>query len=231
VSVPTPFLCGRVQTPKPHAGLDLGVETTSRGSLLRHSPRVLYISIVALWLARPCLDGVKTGAAGQGATIYLKHETWDAHVLNIVALMWRLYKTGIGLTTGFIGSQSVTQLGYSVLHFTAHNNWLSSLPLKTPAPTLKPLLQPNLVASLAITSHNWLGTVRSWLSTSELRVYSPGTDHKENTVSDSSTVVWRHYRNRPQRKQQFLPLLRCLAAVVNKRFHCWPTACTSCDAV
>jgi hypothetical protein len=32
------------------------------------------------------------------------------------------YKTGIGLTIGFIGSQSVTQLGYSVLHFTTHNN-------------------------------------------------------------------------------------------------------------
>jgi hypothetical protein len=133
--------------------------------------------------------------------------------------MWRLYETGIGLTTGFIGSQSVTQLGYSVLHFTTHNKWVSSLPLKNPAPTLQPLPQPTLVASLAITSHNWLGTVRSWLSTSEL--YSPVTDHKENTVSDSSTVVWRHYRNGPQRKQQFLPLLRCLATVVNKRFHCW----------
>jgi hypothetical protein len=40
--------------------------------------------------------------------------------------------------------------------------------------------------------------------TSEL--YSPRTDHKENNVSDSSTVVRRHYRNGPQRKQQFLPL-------------------------
>jgi hypothetical protein len=29
----------------------------------------LYISIVALWLARPCFDGVKTEAAGQGATM------------------------------------------------------------------------------------------------------------------------------------------------------------------
>jgi hypothetical protein len=32
---------------------------------------------------------------------------------NIVARMWRLYKTGIGLTTGFIGSHTVT-LNYSV---------------------------------------------------------------------------------------------------------------------
>jgi hypothetical protein len=37
---------------------------------------------------------------------------------HTVARMWRLYKTGIGLTTGFIRSQSITQLGYSVLHFT-----------------------------------------------------------------------------------------------------------------
>jgi hypothetical protein len=59
---------------------------------------------------------------------------------------------------------------------------------------------------------NW--NCQSWLSTSEL--YSPGTDHKENTVSDSYTVVWRHYRNGPH----FLPLLRCLVTVVNKRFHC-----------
>jgi hypothetical protein len=42
-----------------------------------------------------------------------------------------------------------------------------------------------------------LGTVPSWLSTPEL--YSQGTDHKENTVSDSYTVVC-HYRNRPPKK-------------------------------
>jgi hypothetical protein len=35
--------------------------------------------------------------------------------------MWRLYKTGIGLTTGFIGSHTVTH-NYSVLHFTTQNN-------------------------------------------------------------------------------------------------------------
>jgi hypothetical protein len=69
--------------------------------------------------------------------------------------------------------------------------------------------------SLVIT----FGTVPSWLSTSEL--YSPGTDHKENTVSVSSTVVWRHYRNGPQRKQRFPPL-RWLTTVVNKCFH-WKT--------
>jgi hypothetical protein len=52
--------------------------------------------------------------------------------MHIVARMWRLYKTGIGLTTGFIGSHTVTH-NFSVLHFTTHNNWVSSLPLKTPA--------------------------------------------------------------------------------------------------
>jgi hypothetical protein len=51
-------------------------------------------------------------------------------------------------------------------------------------------------------------------------LYSPWTDHKENTISDSSIVVWRHYWDGPQRKQQFLPLLRCLATIVNKYFHC-----------
>jgi hypothetical protein len=75
---------------------------------------------------------------------------------------------------------------------------------------------PSLVITDSELSDNYL---LERLSTSEL--YSPGTDHKENIVSDSSTVVWRHYRNGPKRKQQFLPLLRCLATVVNKRFHCW----------
>jgi hypothetical protein len=33
---------------------------------------------------------------------------------NIVARMWRLYKTGIGLTTGFIGSHTVTITVYTL---------------------------------------------------------------------------------------------------------------------
>jgi hypothetical protein len=44
-----------------------------------------------------------------------------------------------------------------------------------------------------------------------VRLYNPGGDHKENTVSDSSTVAWRHYRNRPQRKHQFLPIVALLS--------------------
>jgi hypothetical protein len=40
--------------------------------------------------------------------------SWSSiHVNDIVALMWRLHKTGIGLTTGFTGSHTVTH-NYSV---------------------------------------------------------------------------------------------------------------------
>jgi hypothetical protein len=49
--------------------------------------------------------------------IYEVHR-WDGlRCHDIVARMWRLYKTGIGLTTGFIGSHTVT-LNYSV--YTLH---------------------------------------------------------------------------------------------------------------
>jgi hypothetical protein len=40
-------------------------------------------------------------------------------IIHTVARMWRLYKTGIGLTTGFIGSHTVTH-NYSVYTLTAH---------------------------------------------------------------------------------------------------------------
>jgi hypothetical protein len=46
---------------------------------------------------------------------------------NIVACSWRLYKTGIGLTTGFIGSHIVTH-NYSVYTPTAHYSSLQHLP-------------------------------------------------------------------------------------------------------
>jgi hypothetical protein len=47
--------------------------------------------------------------------------------VDIVARMWRLYKTGIGLTTGFIGSHTVTH-NYSVYTLTAHYSSLQHLP-------------------------------------------------------------------------------------------------------
>jgi hypothetical protein len=37
--------------------------------LVQALPRVVYKFIVALWLERLSFDGVKTGAAGQGATV------------------------------------------------------------------------------------------------------------------------------------------------------------------
>jgi hypothetical protein len=44
----------------------------------------------------------------------LRHGMEDNIKINIVAhIVWRLYKTGIGLTTGFIGSHTVTH-NYSV---------------------------------------------------------------------------------------------------------------------
>jgi hypothetical protein len=75
--------------------------------------------------------------------------------------------------------------------------------------------------------------------------YSRGTDHKENTVSDSSTIAWRHYRNGPQWKHPLLHRLllprnppqrkrssSIVARVTVSRqrpsfVDCWPTACTS----
>jgi hypothetical protein len=66
-------------------------------------------------------------------------------------------RLGIGLTTGFIGSQSVTQLGYSVLCFTTHNRRVSSVPLKTPDPVCNQLLRhplPSLVITDSELSHH-----------------------------------------------------------------------------
>jgi hypothetical protein len=83
---------------------------------------------------------VKPGSLGiilsQNVTSTLKNKSLQQKASNVLLrVRRRLYKTGIGLTTGFIRSQSITQLGYSVLHFTTHNNCVSSLPLKIPAPT------------------------------------------------------------------------------------------------
>jgi hypothetical protein len=67
-----------------------------------------------------------------------------------------------------------------------------------------------------------------WVA-ANVRLYSPGADHKENTSPIPLLLEWRHYRNGPQRKRWSLPLLRCMTTAVNKRLtvDCWPTACTS----
>jgi hypothetical protein len=66
LNIPTPFLCGRLQATR-------RIRPGSRDDLSREFaqtlPRVVYKFIVALWLERLSFDGVKTEAAGQGATI------------------------------------------------------------------------------------------------------------------------------------------------------------------
>jgi hypothetical protein len=66
LNIPTPFLCGRVQATR-------RIRPGSRDDLSRELAQALPASctkfIVALWLARLSCDGVKTEAAGQGATV------------------------------------------------------------------------------------------------------------------------------------------------------------------
>jgi hypothetical protein len=52
---------------------------------------------------------------------------YRSNLLHIVARMWRLYKTGIGLTTGFIGSHTVIH-NCSVYTPTAHYSSLQHWP-------------------------------------------------------------------------------------------------------
>jgi hypothetical protein len=131
--------------------------------------------------------------------------------------MWRLYKTGIGLTTGFIGSHSYTQL--QCIQFTIHYVHYNNCRVFSLCLHWLPVFLCHCVRSPSELTCN--SATLLW----RLLLHS----HTHWTRPDSYTVVWRHYRNGPQRKQQFLPLLRCLATFVNKRFHvdCWPTACTS----
>jgi hypothetical protein len=76
------------------------------------------------------------------------HPSQDGHLItetsrgyNNVARMWRLYKTGIGLTTGFIGSHTVTHnySAYTLQITTVHYNtcrvfFVSSLVACLPMP-------------------------------------------------------------------------------------------------
>jgi hypothetical protein len=65
---------------------------------------------------------------------------------------------------------------YSVLHFTTHNNWVSSLALKTPAPTAA-------TKSYGIPCHYSLAGCLNQPTAVPVAalVYNPGTHHKENT--------------------------------------------------
>jgi hypothetical protein len=100
--------------------------------------------------------------------------------INSVARICGDYiRRGIGLTAGFIGSQSITHLQQSLLQL--------QLTLTTESQLMLSLFraQDLLQTQLALTGH-------------------------QLTLLDSS----------PQLTVKFLPLLRWLATVVNKRFHC-----------
>jgi hypothetical protein len=102
-------------------------------SYSRYDDQLLISLFLSFTLVLPPPSSATTTTTSVYFSNFDEFSSWD--YIDIVARMWRLYKTGIGLTTGFVGSHTVTQLGYSVLHFTTHNNWVSSVPLKTPAPT------------------------------------------------------------------------------------------------
>jgi hypothetical protein len=134
--------------------------------------------------------------------------TYSVHVtIYIVARMRRLYKTGIGLTAGFIRSHTIT----------VHTIYNSLLQLQ---------LFSEDCCSTRILTCNWSCPAVEYYLYSKL--YSLWTDPKENT-SPIPLLLECHYRNGPQRKRWSLPLLRCMATAVNKRLtvDCWPTACTS----
>jgi hypothetical protein len=58
----------------------------------------------------------KTGLVGDDNCVRCEHSSKlefpvpSLNIKHIVARMWRLYETGVGLTTGFIGSLSVTSV-------------------------------------------------------------------------------------------------------------------------
>jgi hypothetical protein len=135
--------------------------------------------------------------------------------IRIVARMWRLYKTGIGLTTGFIGSHTVTvytlydsqQLSlFSCSEDCCSNSATNSygVPCHYSLTGAAPLSNTNC-------STNYLYS----------KLYSPWTDPKENTSPIPLLFEWRHYRNGSQRKLWSFPLLRCMATACKQASHCW----------
>jgi hypothetical protein len=103
------------------------------------------------------------------------------------------YKTGIGLTTGFIGSHSYTQL--QCIRSTAHYSSLaeSSHCIYTRC------LSSNIAGSVRLQLCN--SSLKTAALTEDSSYIASGPDPKENT---STLLCW----TRPRRKQQFLRLLR-----------------------
>jgi hypothetical protein len=78
-----------------------------------------------------------------------------------------------------------------LLHSTAHSE-LTGLTVK-----VKVMLRPTTSRSVSPGFKAHVG-------------FTTGTDHKENTVSDSSTVAWRHYRNGTQIKHRRRAIVACV---------------------
>jgi hypothetical protein len=123
-------------------------------------------------------------------------------------------RRGIGLTTGFIGSHTITV-------YTLYNSQQLSL-FSSSEDFGSNCCNQLLWRPLPSLTHSLTVPVAALL-------YSPWTDHKENTSPIPLLLEWRHYRNGPQRKSRSLPLLRSLATVINNvsTVDCWPTACMS----
>jgi hypothetical protein len=129
--------------------------------------------------------------------------------------VWRLYKTGIGLTTGFIGSHTITvytlynsqQLSlFSSSEVFGSNSATTAATNSYGVPchhSLTNSLQSHCSLNSELVSVNCqltLSTNCHWL-TEDSSYIASGPDPKENT----STLLCR---TRPRRKQQFFPLLR-----------------------
>jgi hypothetical protein len=141
----------------------------------------------------------------------------------ILSRVRRLYKTGIGLSTGFIGLHTITVTVYTLynpLHFTvftrlqlstAHSELLhcrnsedcffsattrQEYSLVTNSWSVKVTLRPTISRSVRLSVEPHLV---SWPE--------PAVGPQRKYLLDSSIVTWRHYRNAPQRKRWSLPLV------------------------
>jgi hypothetical protein len=208
------------------------------------------------------LPAIELGRPGRSPSLYRLSYPDSLYMIYILSpVSGDYYKTGywIGNWIYWI-THSYTQLqcirSYSSLQFTitlaessrciftrclsskSQDPFACNSSLKTAARPEYSLVTPGLVtancqltlmASLAIT--HWLTVPVAAL------LYSPWTDHKENTyccigccclgtdlVENAAFPLLRSRLGWDQIENMSLV---CLATVVNKRFHCWPTACAS----
>jgi hypothetical protein len=129
----------------------------------------------------------------------------------------RLYNTGFGLSTGFIGSQYST-LNYSV-YFATHNSWVSpldSLTHPTQSSILQPLVQPTLMASLANT-HSLIHSLRVSLDyfTNSSEYLARAQDLLQTQLT-SLALLWRLPNSELTDLRQF----RCLIEIYSLGTDC-----------